>query len=153
MFTLTLTLHSLMRWAVVLLGIYATGRGKLGWFFRKPWTGADDTAGRLFVIAFDVQVLLGLLLYLVLSPITTGAFRHLAAAMQNGVVRFWVAEHITIMIAALALAHVGRVRLRRASTDRARHFTAALFFGLATLLVLLGTPWPFMPVARRLWPF
>jgi len=153
MFSFVLALHSLMRWAVVLLGLYATGRAKLGWFFKKPWSGGDRTAGLLFTIAFDVQVLLGLLLYFVLSPITTGAFRNMGAAMQNGVVRFWVAEHITIMLVALALAHVGRVRLRKAASDRARHFTAALFFGLATLLVLIGTPWPFMPVARPLWPF
>ena len=98
-------------------------------------------------------MLLGLLLYLALSPITTGAFRNMGAAMQNSVVRFWVAEHVTIMLVALALVHVGRVRLLRAATDRARHFTAALFFGLATLLVLLGTPWPFMPVSRPWWPF
>ena len=55
MFSTVLALHSLVRWAVVLLGIYATGRGKMGWFFKRPWTGADRAAGLLFAIAFDVR--------------------------------------------------------------------------------------------------
>jgi hypothetical protein len=153
MFSVVLTLHSLMRWVVILLGVVATGRGKLGWFLKRRWTPADDRVGRLFVAAFDVQVLLGLMLYLVLSPITTGAFRNMGAAMQNSVVRFWVAEHITAMILGLALAHIGRVRLGRATDDRGRHRTAVWFFGFALLLVLLGTPWPFSPAPRPLWPF
>lgn len=148
MLPLTLTLHSLVRWAVILLGVWALSRAKLGWFGRRPWRQGDDLAGRLFVIAFDVQVLLGLLLYFVLSPITTGAFQDMGGAMQNSAVRFWVVEHITAMLLGLALAHIGRARLRRATDDRARHRTAALFLGFALLLVLLGTPWPFMPVGR-----
>ena len=153
MHSATLTLHALVRWAVILLGLYATGRAKLGWFGKRPWTGADNQAGLWFVTSFDIQALLGLILYLALSPITTGAFQHMGGAMQNTVVRFFVVEHVTAMLLGLALAHIGRVRVRRASTDHARHRTAAISFGFALLLVLLGTPWPFMPVARPLWPF
>jgi len=153
MLPLTLTLHSLMRWVVILLGLWVVGRAKFGWFFKRPWTEADDLGSRFFVIAFDVQVLLGLLLYFVLSPITTGAFQNMGAAMQNSVVRFWVVEHVTGMLVALALAHIGRVRVRRATDGRSKHWRAVWFFGFALLIVLLATPWPFMPVARPLLPW
>ena len=152
MLPLTLTLHSLMRWVVILLGIWVVGRAKMGWFLKRPWTQADDLGGRFFVIAFDVQVLLGLLLYFVLSPITTGAFQNMGAAMQNSVVRFWVAEHIAGMLIALALAHIGRARVRRATSDRSRHWRVVWFFGFALLVALLATPWPFMPVGRPWFP-
>jgi len=152
MLPLTLTLHSLMRWVVILLGCWVVARAKFGWFFRRPWTEADDLGSRFFVIAFDVQVLLGLLLYFVLSPITTGAFQNMGAAMQNSVVRFWVAEHITAMLVALALAHVGRVRMRRATDDRSRQWRVIWFLGFSLLLILLATPWPFMPVGRPWFP-
>jgi hypothetical protein len=152
MLFLALTVHSLLRWAVILLGAWAVSRAKRGWFFGRPWTEGDDLAGRLFVIGFDVQVLLGLLLYFVLSPVTTGAFQNMSGAMQDSGVRFWVVEHLAAMLLGLALAHIGRVRLRRATDDRMRHRRAALFFGCALLLVLLGTPWPFMPVGRPWFP-
>ncbi len=152
MLPLTLTLHSLMRWVVILLGLWVVGRAKFGWFFKRPWTEADDLGGRFFVIAFDVQVLLGLLLYFVLSPITTGAFQNMGASMQNSVVRFWVAEHITGMLIALALAHIGRVRVRRAADGQSKHWRVVWFFGFALLIVLLATPWPFMPVGRPWFP-
>lgn len=150
---LLLLLHSLLRWIVIVLGLLAAGRGLAGWLGRKPWSPADDRAGLLFVTGLDVQVLIGLLLYAVLSPITTGAFQNMGGAMQNAVVRFWVVEHLMAMVLGLVLAHLGRVRVRAAAEPSLRHRRAAIFFGFALLLVLAGVPWPFMPVARPLWPW
>jgi hypothetical protein len=42
----------------------------------------------------------------------------------------------------VALAHVGRVRIRRAVDAAAKHRTALLFFGLALLAMVLSIPWP-----------
>ena len=153
MYGLLIPLHSLLRWAVILLGLLAAGRGLAGWLGRKPWSPADDRAGLLFVTSVDLQVLVGLLMYTLVSPITTSAFQHMAGAMQNSVVRFWVIEHPAPMLLALAWAHVGRPRIRRAEDSSLKHRRALVYFGLALLLVLLGTPWPFMPVARPLWPW
>ena len=54
------------------------------------------------------------------------------------------------MVGALVVAHVGNVLVRRASTDPSRHLRGAIFFGLALLLTLIGTPWPGMPNGREL---
>ena len=149
----TLALHSLLRWMVLLLGLVAAARALRGWTGGGEWSAADDRSGRLFVIAFDVQVLIGLLLYTWLSPITTTALQNMGAAMQNSLVRFWVVEHIFGMILGLALAHIGRAKLRRAADPVARHRRAAIYFGLAWLLAMLSTPWPFMAYGRPLWPW
>ncbi len=92
-------------------------------------------------------------MYVFVSPITTAAFQNMSATMQNSIVRFWVVEHPTAMLLALVLTHVGRARVRRTDDGALRHRRAAWFFGLAILLVLLGLPWPWSPVARPLWPF
>lgn len=153
MYGFVLTWHSLIRWAVVLLGLAAVARALAGWLGRKAWSAADDRGGLFFVISFDLQVLVGLVLYVFASQITTSAFQTMSGAMQNAVVRFWVVEHPTAMLIGLALAHVGRARVRRASDPAPKHRRAAILFGFALLLVALGTPWPFMPVARPWWPF
>ena len=61
-----------------------------------------------------VQLLLGILL-MVLSPTVQSALTNPSAAMQNSQTRFFLAEHWVLMLVALALAHVGSVRVRRAA--------------------------------------
>jgi|SRR5688572_16869881 hypothetical protein len=150
MYTPLLVLHSWIRWAVLLLGLLAVGRALVGMQTRRPFTPVDDTRGRLFVTALDIQFLVGLILYLWASPFTTAAFYNLGEAMRNPPLRFFVVEHTFGMVAALGFAHVGRVRLRRAADSAHRHKTALIFFGLALVLILASIPWPGLPAGRPL---
>jgi len=147
MYSGVLFVHSWIRWVVILLGVLATARalGARG----RPWTAADDRPGLFFTIAFDVQFLIGLCLYLFISPNTASAMQNAGAAMANAQARFWLVEHPFGMIAALVLAHIGRVRVRKGFGDR-RPRTAALFYGLATLILLITQPWPGLPYGRPL---
>jgi len=142
MFSDTLIIHSLLRWVVLLTGLLATARAVAGWTGGRPWTGADNRASLWFTIALDVQLLAGLLLYLVLSPLTQAAFEDIGATMRNPGLRFWTVEHPFGMVIALGLAHVGRVRIRKATTDVGRHQVAAVLFAIALVVILLSSPWP-----------
>jgi hypothetical protein len=143
----TLALHSWVRWLVVLTGLAAFLRAVCGG--SRAWTGGDDRAGFWFVMLLDLQVLIGLALYVWLSPITHDAFRDVGAAMTSASLRFWAVEHGFGMLVGLALAHVGRVRIRKAEPSR-RHRVAAIFFGLALIAILASIPWPGTPNARPL---
>ena len=92
MYGIVLTLHSLLRWAVLITGILAASRGITGWRGRRPWTLADERAGFWFTLTLDLQFLLGLLLYAVLSPLTWAAFHDFGGAMRDTVLRFWAVE-------------------------------------------------------------
>lgn len=148
MYPWLLALHSLLRWVVILTGLLAAARA----FRGGTWSAADEAAGKWYVLSLDVQMLLGLLLYGIFSPVTYAAFADMGAAMQNPTLRFYAIEHLTLMVAALALAHVGRVRIRRAATGAAKFRTAAIFYTISLLLVLLATPWPFREAGRPLLP-
>lgn len=102
------------------------------------------------MIALDVQMLLGLILYFGLSPTTAAIRADFGAAMQNPVARFWALEHLTTMLLAVVVAHVGRVLARRAATVQGRRMWMTTGFGLATLLMIAATPWPGMRVERPL---
>jgi hypothetical protein len=153
MFVTMVVLHSLLRWVVIAFGLLAVWRAISGVSGRRPWTSLDDRAGRLFVMAVDTQVLVGLILYGILSPITRTALADMGAAMKDATLRFYAVEHLAIMLGAVALVHIGRSRTRKAGTDAARQRTAAIFFTLALLLILVGTPWPFRAIGRPLLPF
>lgn len=144
--------HSLNRWAVLALLIAATARGASGWIGGRPWATVDDRVARLMTGAVDLQLLLGLVLYVGVSPYTRAGWADLATAMTDRVLRFWTVEHGPTMLVAVVLVHVGRGLARRAATPRSRHHRATTCFGLATLLVLAAIPWPFLPYGRGLLP-
>lgn len=147
---LMLFAHSWLRWLVLLAMLMAVARAAGGVSTRRPWTPVDDRAGMLTTVSLDLQLLIGIVLYGFLSPVTTSAFVDMAAAMRAAPIRFFTVEHPVGMIVAIALAHVGRVRVRKAATSEAKHKTALIFFGLALLVLLLSIPWPVGPGARSL---
>jgi len=133
--------HSYMRWAVVILGVLIVLRALVGWLGRRRWDPTVARVGSYFTIAMDIQLLLGLLLYGVFSPAVQRAFTDFGGAMRDSVLRFWVIEHILLMVVAVVLAHVGHVTARRMPEGK-RYQRYAIFAGLAMLVVLLAIPWP-----------
>jgi len=152
-FSIFLYLHSYVRWLVIILAILAIGRAFLGWFGRRPWTAIDNRLGLLFTISFDVQVLVGAVLYFFLSPLTTSALRNFGAAMKNDLFRFFSVEHLAIMLVAVVIAHIGRSLSRKASSDQGKFKRAAIFYTIAVVLVLAAIPWPFLSFGRPLLRF
>ncbi|HEX5474761.1 MAG TPA: hypothetical protein VFX12_08885 [Vicinamibacterales bacterium] len=148
MYHAVLVLHSWVRWAVLIAGVLAIVRAAAA-AQRRQWRPVDGRAALGFTIALDVQFLLGLLLYFILSPITRAALHDFGGAMRNDTLRYWSVEHETGMIIALVLAHIGRARLDRRPPER-RGRTALLFFVIAFVLIVLSIPWPGVPNGRPL---
>jgi hypothetical protein len=95
----------------------------------------------------DIQLLLGLILYFFLSPLTRSALSNFGGAMGSPDLRFFALEHALYMILAVVFVHLGSVFSRRQAEDVKKHRTAAIWFGLAVLLILIGMPWmrPLLP--------
>jgi len=145
MYSFVLVLHSWLRWIAIAAGISATAAAT-----SSPPGGVSERTGPLFMISMDVQMLLGLLLYVILSPTTAAIFTDFGAAMKDPAARFWAVEHITMMLTAVVLAHVGRVLARKAATPGAKRTRLMVCFGLSTLLMIAGTPWPGLRAGRPL---
>lgn len=149
-YSFVLVAHSWLRWAVLLLGLAALVRSAQGWAQRRPWTATDRKISAAFVGSLDTQLLLGLLLYVVLSPLRPTSMAALKAAMPVAALRFFAVEHIFAMIVAVAVAHIASSRAKRAADPTARHRRMALGVLFALLLVLAAIPWPFLPYGRPL---
>lgn len=143
MYTFFLDLHNLLRWVVVLVGVAAIVLAWRDAAGRAGWTPQQNSLGRVFTISMDTQLLIGLLLYGVFSPLTTGAFRNFGAAMQSDQVRFFLVEHFPMMLIAVILVHVGAARGR--AKDSA--LQAAVFYTIAMIVVVVAIPWwrPLLP--------
>jgi uncharacterized membrane protein YozB (DUF420 family) len=148
MYTFILAVHNIMRWIIVILAIIALVRAYSGWFGKRSWSQTDRKVGMFFSISLDVQLLLGLILYFGLSPITRAAIQNLGAAMGNADLRFFTLEHFLLMLIAVILVHVGTSTSRKAVNDEDKHRRAAIWFSVAVLVILLGIPWsrPLFPL-------
>ena len=146
MYSTVLLLHSWLRWLALIGGV-----GALFALFKEgdQTTSNGDRWVLITMIALDVQLLLGLLLYFALSPFTAEAMRDFGAAMRNAPLRFWAVEHITTMFGAVILIHVGRV-LARKSKDGSGRLKLIVCVALAVMAMLGGMPWPGMASGRPL---
>tara|TARA_B100002051_G_C16270628_1_gene408749 strand:+ start:52 stop:489 length:438 start_codon:yes stop_codon:yes gene_type:complete len=126
--------HSGLRWIVLLLLILVIYRSLAGWFGKKQFKKSDNIFAVLLVAFTHIQALLGLALYFM------GAwgivFGNMGLIKDNEVFRFWSLEHLFIMLGAVALITVGRVKSKKATTDTAKHRKGAMFYLLALLLIV-----------------
>lgn len=144
---IVLILHSLLRWAVVILGIWTLVNALTGYFGKRPYSANDNRSNLLFMISCDVQLLIGIALY-----INNGWFARLKDMgnnMKDPYLRFFTIEHLTLMLAAWVLVHIGRATVKSATTDAAKHKKMLIFFGLAIVLIIAAIPWPFRQAIGR----
>jgi len=133
--------HSGLRWLVLVSLLLAIGLGFYGWATKKEWKSIDGKTGLFLMIFMDLQFLIGLILYAFVSPTTKLAFRDFGAAMKNADLRFYAVEHILMMLIALVLVHVGRARTKKGMIGWKRHRSAAIFYTISLVIILLAIPW------------
>ena len=147
MYSTVLTIHSWTRWAALLLGAGAT----LNAFRFRSGATLPPQGKRwdsLFMLAVDLQALLGLLLYFGLSPFTRDALNDFASAMRDPRLRFFVFTHIGAMVVAVGAVRAGRVLAMSDPSSPARRTWRSVCFGIAWLVMLAAVPWPGLAYGR-----
>lgn len=142
-----LVLHNILRWAVLLFGLWTVLSAMSGIAGKKNYTAADSRSNFFFMLSCDIQLLIGLILYFTNSWFDR--LKDLGNNMKDANNRFFTMEHGLLMIIALILVHVGRVSVKKAVTPAAKHKRTLLYFGLALVLILAAIPWPFREAIAR----
>jgi hypothetical protein len=148
-YPVVLLIHSWLRWAALLLGAAAMVIA-----FRDRADPAERPRGQrwdwAFMLALDLQVLCGLLLYFGLSPFTSAAMSNMGLALRDPALRFWAFTHVATMFVALVAVRVGRVLAMGEPASRARRNGRVICFGIAVLAMVAGVPWPGLANGRPL---
>jgi hypothetical protein len=148
-YVVVLLLHSWLRWVVLALGLALLAVATRDWVIRAERRPRSDVLARMFLRALDTQVLAGLVLYALLSPLPRAGVSDLGAGLSDPVLRFYSIEHVFGMVVAVGLAHVGLGRAR--SSDVARRSRAVAVTMLLWLVVTLASvPWPGLAYGRPL---
>lgn len=121
-----LIIHSLWRWVLLLVAVVTVLIGLIGWLTRQSWSPLPATLSRLFPIVIDLQVLLGLALWI--------AEEQWAG---NFYFRFL---HPLMGVAALAIAHVVSVLIKRSPGEQGRYRLMALGYLFVLIVAALAVP-------------
>jgi heme A synthase len=118
------TIHRFWGYCVLIAAVLGLVGAVAAWMGSLPPRQTARRAGLIYVIALDVQVLIGIVLLLV----------GYASALPGGL-KF---EHPTTMVLAAIVAHAGQVMARRAKAPQAGARMLAIAIAVSFLLALLG---------------
>lgn len=141
-------LHSLLRWVALIAILISIVQSFNGMTRRSDFTVKNNRWSLITLIAFHLQLVLGLVLYF-----GKGWYEQLGE-MSVAAVRFWSLEHLVAMLLAITLVTVGRIRSKRAQEGALKHRRQFWFFLIAFLIVMANVPWPFREagIARPWFP-
>jgi hypothetical protein len=116
--------HDIFRWILLVIALAAMVVAFSGWSGGKPVSPNLFRLGLVFVLAMDLELITGLLLYVGASPTLRSAF----------------IGHGVIMFIAVLCAHIGGALTRKAPTDVMKYRGPAIAWTLSLLVMLAGVP-------------
>ena len=131
--------HNGLRWVILAAGVAALVTAARGLGGDRPYAQARRF-GVAFMGALHLQLLLGLTLFFT-SPFVGRALRDMKTTMADAPTRFFIAEHPTVMVAAVVLATIGGIVAKNAKDDAGRHRKALVFIVITLAMLLWGIPW------------
>ena len=120
-----LQFHSGWRYIVITVLVVAIVKLLLGLVTNGKWGALDQKLGVATPIILDIQLLLGIVLFGVGAAVRTRTMGQ-------------IGEHLTIMIIAAVIAHIGWARAKKSDVDADKFRAAGISYLVAGLLVGLG---------------
>jgi len=138
MYSLLTHTHSGLRWIVLLTLLIAIGNAIGKTNGNRPFLNKDKRLAMMALVFTHIQFIIGLILYFISPKVVFSV-----ESMSNSVLRFFLVEHIFIMLLAVILITVGYSRAKRAIDEGKKFRNILVFYLIGLLLILAGIPWPF----------
>jgi hypothetical protein len=148
MYITLLSIHSLVRWFVLLSLIFAVFIAFRGWLYKRKFSSLDHAVRKWTVTFAHIQFVLGFLLYTI-SPISRYFLHHFKEAIHLREIRFFGMEHSFMMLAAVFIITIGSAKAKSKLTSEEKFKTMAIWFSIGLFAILTSIPWAFSPLISR----
>lgn len=147
-YSITLFLHSWNRWLILIAGIIVIASAIKGVTSKSGYSPFQRKWALIFLSSLHLQLLIGLIMYFFLSPITMQALSDFGAAMKDSVLRFWAVEHAFVNLLAIGLAQTGSILVKRSADSAGKNRKTLIWTSVAMLLILMMIPMGMMGIER-----
>ena len=137
-------IHSYWAYIVLLMLAVAIGNALLGKLMNKSFIIKDLRISLFVLIVTHIQLLFGLILYLV-SPRFSAWQEGIGAVMGDTSLRLYLVEHPITNIFAVILITMGWSMHRRQAESGKKFLRIGLFYLLGAVLLLIRIPWSEWP--------
>lgn len=148
MYTVTLFLHSIFRWLVLLFLCYAIFQGYRGYRLKKDFSKWDNSIRHWTATIAHIQLVLGMLVY-IKSPLIAYYFSDFKNLIAHWDLAFFGLFHIILMFFAIVMITLGSAKAKRKGIAQEKYKTMFLWFLIALIIIFIAIPWPFSPLANR----
>lgn len=118
--------HTLWIIAIVLMGFIAIRQMWRGYRREMDWRAVDQNIGSYFVTAIDIEILLGILLWVI-------------QGRWDGADMSITRNHPTVMLAAWAVIRFGWFQVQQSTAAESKFLRASIYFIIGSLVMLVGT--------------
>jgi hypothetical protein len=147
-YSITLFLHSWNRWLILFAGVIVIFTAIKGLSTKSEYSPFQKRWSLIFLSSLHLQLLVGIIMYFFISPITAQALSDFGAAMKDSVLRFWAVEHAFVNIVGIALAQTGSILVKGRNDSVGKHKQTLIWSGIALILILAMIPMGMMGVER-----
>jgi hypothetical protein len=131
-------IHSGLRWLALAFIIFAIANAIFRISRKSVSTARDCIFNRLALIFMHLQLVFGLVLYFISPKVIFES-----ASMKDGLLRFFLVEHIGLMVISIILVTIGYVSSDRELDEMKKYKKIVVYYSIALLLILAAIPWPF----------
>lgn len=130
------SIHSTLAYAVLAILVIAVINAFLGLSAKRNFTKNDRSLSLVALILSHLQLVVGLVLWVV-SPLGKDAM----SQMSNAAMRLTAVEHPLINIIAIVLITIGWSKHKKEESSNGKFKKIGIFYALGLLLILSRIPW------------
>jgi hypothetical protein len=104
---------------------------------KSKYSKFDNALSNANLSFVHIQVILGLILYFISPKVI---FK--AESISNSMLRFFLIEHVILMLIAAIAITVGYRFIKKANAPFDKHLNTFLFCTASLLLIVFSIPWP-----------
>lgn len=130
--------HSGFRWLLLLFLLIVIVNALVKWVKRSAFRKSDQRLNTITMSLAHLQLVIGFILYFISPKVIfdPGSFK-------EPLLRFFLVEHLIMMIIAIALITIGAVSAKRTRSSVLKFKRTFFFHLIALALILFAIPWPF----------
>ena len=134
--------HSANRWLVLIFLILSLVLAVVKMDGKKEYSAFDRLSSMLTMSFTHLQLLLGLILYFISGKVVFSA-----ESFKNEMLRFFLVEHVGLMLVAIALITIGYSKIKKAVDSKTKRKRTLIYYGIALIVILVALPWPWQKLS------